>query len=502
MLTPERAITNGIAILMVVFIAYLALSTGNPFLIVSTGLIPAGLLMIGQQRLVFVIALVLFESRLRVPAIPGNLELFHPVALVAIALCAGIIIIRKQSFRLEMPLRIPLVIFLTVIVFTMLYRGAGFMWLGGFMQGGMRYVHMIIVILFFLLSANLRLSARQWFLAAIGMHLIAFLPAISELIFLKTGFFLHYYFFQVEGSTLAQFSSFLDDSEGGRFQMMGHAGTALIILTLALIPLRPKNYPWLIAGVLISLGLDGLSGHRLSFLNDLMIVWVYGFLHYRKRMMSYLTVTVAVLLVTWIMVLLIGPHLPYTYQRMLSFVPFLDISTAARIDAGGTLDWRFEIWSRAWHEIPDFLLIGKGYAYVGAELDALPLSGRLDIEIVRALISIGYHNGPLSLLIGLGLMGFLSCLWLFFAALHRHWTHLNAFSFDEKINRLHLVMTAKLTVLIFSFLLLYGDAYYSVPKLIIPMVVLNGLYNLTNTENRKHAEANNIPLSTGNPQFT
>ena len=54
-------------------------------------------------------------------------------------------------------------------------------------------------------------------------------------------------------------------------------------------------------------------------------------------------------------------RLPNTFQRALSFLP-VNIDPAVRAEAQGSLDWRIEMWKALLPQVPQHLLLGKGYA--------------------------------------------------------------------------------------------------------------------------------------------
>jgi hypothetical protein len=108
-------------------------------------------------------------------------------------------------------------------------------------------------------------------------------------------------------------------------------------------------------------------------------------------------------------------RLPLSVQRSLSFLP-INVDPMARQDALGSLDWRLQMWKVVWPEVPNYLLLGKGYSFSGVDF-------YLTQEAMRrghfqafedTLINGNYHQGVLTLIIPFGLAGFLA--FLFFAA--------------------------------------------------------------------------------------
>ena len=107
-------------------------------------------------------------------------------------------------------------------------------------------------------------------------------------------------------------------------------------------------------------------------------------------------------------VVLIGfaDRLPRQLQRSLAFLP-IPIEKAVEMDAMGTADWRVRMWSHLLEEVPEYLILGKGYGIDAAEFNLLEialLNGFIP-DYEWAVVSGDYHNGPLSVLVPLGLAG-------------------------------------------------------------------------------------------------
>jgi len=120
-------------------------------------------------------------------------------------------------------------------------------------------------------------------------------------------------------------------------------------------------------------------------------------------------------------------HLPFVYQRTLAVLPMLDLDSSVRLDAQGSSEWRLAIWRDLMPQVPNYLLLGKGYALsegdfqlmgtsrgVGSGLNA---AGQLDASQGALALAGDYHNGPLSTIIPFGIWGGFGMAWLIGAAL-------------------------------------------------------------------------------------
>jgi O-antigen ligase len=120
-------------------------------------------------------------------------------------------------------------------------------------------------------------------------------------------------------------------------------------------------------------------------------------------------------------------QLPLPVQRTFSFLP-VEVSPVAAADAQTSSEWRLKMWRLVLPEVPNYLLLGKGYGIKGDDLELaenLVASGRGDSAEV-AMLAGDYHNGPLSVIIPLGIWGVLAFLWFLAAAtwgLYRNYRH-------------------------------------------------------------------------------
>jgi hypothetical protein len=101
-------------------------------------------------------------------------------------------------------------------------------------------------------------------------------------------------------------------------------------------------------------------------------------------------------------------RMPLSVQRAFSFLPLEGISPMARSDAIGTLDWRLTMWKMLLPEIPNYILVGKGYSFNGTDYYLTQEAMRRGMYFgpEDTLISGNYHNGILTLLIPFGIFGF------------------------------------------------------------------------------------------------
>jgi hypothetical protein len=155
--------------------------------------------------------------------------------------------------------------------------------------------------------------------------------------------------------------------------------------------------------------LGGFRSILLFFLLTFAILFYYEGLLRRPLLPALLLVA---LLGGTILIPFVG-RLPLTVQRTLSFLP-LPIDPVAQASADASTEWRIRIWKNVLPQIPTYLLLGKGYAINAADL-AMATNASLEGGTFGTEIAGDYHNGPLSLIIPLGIFGVIAFVWFLWA---------------------------------------------------------------------------------------
>ncbi|MFT5123336.1 MAG: O-antigen ligase [Kiritimatiellia bacterium] len=473
----ERLVLILTALIGVVIGTYITFKSGNPGYIMAFALLPFAILLVGKARLLLIFVFISFMSGLRIPFLPGQLTMFQILALVLGMLLLLARIINKRPNDLSGRIRVCIIAFGLILIFTMMVRGAGFKMLGDYKWGGTRYLSLFITMLFIYFSTTVKLNVKQWRIAVIGMMLAACLPMLAEMLFLlsKGHINQHYYFFQFAGSTGAQFGNFMGNEDQGRLQSAGAAGSTLFLIPFLLMKFKGVNRIFYIILFAVSSILVGLSGHRAGFVMNLLFLLVYTFVVFRKSLAKYIFVLGVTGFVGLVTVIVIGDHLPFAFQRALSWVPFAEFDRAAELDAQGTTAWRIQVWKDALYEVPHYFWIGKGYTFDFHALDALRRSSGADYTRLWASMSVAYHSGPLSLLIGMGITGLLVGSLILVFAVDQHWKILRSKWNNSTLQRMHMVLSVKFFTMVVAFYLIYGDVYLSFPGFFLYMSILEGL---------------------------
>jgi hypothetical protein len=347
-----------------------------------------------------------------------------PVWLLLTAISLGISglhrTINSRAHFISVPeLTWPVLFFLAVIIFTAkLTGGIGLHSLGNDVSGGKKYVMLVFGILaYFALTAQqipsqrVRLCIALFFLSgfsrAIG-DLAAYLPSAFNFIFAL---------FPPSGYNLESIPGALNFN--ARYAGLGALGSAGVFMMLGCYGVRGtllSGRLWRLALFALFLFAVPMGGFRSGIIGVILIFTILFFLEriYQTRIMP---VFIFVGLIAITLIVPFSEKLPYNFQRAFSFLP-IKISTAAQMDAEGSKEWRLELWRQVYPMVPQYLLLGRGYAISQGDLAVANnqiLGSGNDHE--TQIIAGDFHSGPLSVLIPLGIWGAIATLWLWFAGL-------------------------------------------------------------------------------------
>jgi O-antigen ligase len=80
-------------------------------------------------------------------------------------------------------------------------------------------------------------------------------------------------------------------------------------------------------------------------------------------------------------------------------------------DSEASSEWRIKIWEEVVPTIPQYLILGRGYSIDARELEKVKAAATSNSGGEGAELASDFHNGPLSLLIPLGIFGVIGFLW-------------------------------------------------------------------------------------------
>ncbi|MCC5847512.1 MAG: O-antigen ligase family protein [Verrucomicrobia bacterium] len=470
-----------VSMILVSFLVWFSLSRSDYRVLAFAACIPFALYFMNRPDTVLILAVGLMYSGVSFPGLPGALMAYHLFVLLYIGLWVLAVALRPQQIESRKFYAGILMLFLINIALVMYWRGAGFRFLGDRDWGGFRYVQILLALGFLLSSSYIKLTVRQWKIAMLLLSGLAMLPSLAEfLLLISRGRLYHlYYVVRLRSLTLTAFVASEDELGLVRFYSARSAGTALMMLAFMFVGFRGLRKYLFCAMMALSFGFIAFTGHRASILELAAFVWLYGFVNVRISYLNYILTSLLGLVLVLMVVYATAVHFPLPVQRAVSFLPNIQVDSVARDNAMETLEWRLNLWKEGWNELrnnPDYWVIGKGYTFSNEEMDALRLGRPGEYNYWWAVINTTYHNGPLSLLIGLGLSGLIIGSLILVAFSRRHYRFLKGHWESPRLKQFFHILCLYNLASIFVFFVIYGDAFNNYPVIIYRVAILEAIY--------------------------
>lgn len=408
--------------------------------------------------------------------VQGSPYLWMAMTAISLALTALQHILKRDvKFTTVPSVAWPLIFLGIVIVITAnLTGGIGLQSFGGSSLGGKRYIQLFCAIAGYFAISSHRIELGKgntytalYFLGALTMIVGSLAPWVPG------GLRMIYAFFPVdnivgigEGGNLSEYT---------RLSGVTVAAVAFMCFLLArygiqgllgrgehwrFLPLQFRggfgiNQPWRMLAVLGILWIGLMGGYRSTPITLLLLGGTMFFIEglHRTRVAPVLLL---IGILTVAIALPVVDKLPFTVQRSLSFLP-IEINPLAKEDAEVSTEWRLRMWEDVIPTIPKYLLVGKGYGIDAREQEmAEGLIGiRGEDQTEGAKRASDFHNGPLSLLIPLGIFGTIGFVW-FLVAGYR--VLLNNFRHGDPTNyRVNTFLLAYFVTKALFFLVIYGS---------------------------------------------
>lgn len=440
----------------------------------------AGVVSLAEPRILPVCVVLLYSSGLTLPQFEGKLNLFHVAAAGVTALAIvrmTLLTFKKITWSLA---HSCLAAFVGVIIVTMFVRGAGLRVLGDLKWGGMFYVQLLLCALLVFSLPRIVIPSKTWRPLLTWSALASFLPAIAGYFMIVSGAFSRAFGGFILADEQVQLSLTFQQKGGlVRQTAFAGAGTSLMNIVLYFVPIRRllsikgfKVFP-VVAMAIVSVG---VSGYRTAFIGIFILVVVL--MAWNKVLdLGRLLLIAAVCILIYCGALAFSTALPGNFQRMLSFLPGVEVEGYVTQDAESTVEWRLMLWEKAWSQIPEYWLVGKGYAFNSTEMafaqnEVSPLYSAID----WAVVSSSYHQGLLSLLIGLGLPGLVFGLSLYFLFVRRHVQFQREEWACAPLKLCHQVTTAGFISGFIQYIFIYGDVQVSFPGIFYIIAILEAMW--------------------------
>jgi hypothetical protein len=366
----------------------------------------------------YILLIVALNLSMTVFFLPGR----PPLWMLMLVLSLGISVLQRTLNRgmhfISAPrLAWPLICLAAVVLVTAkLTGGIGLNSFGSEEVGGKKYFFVLGGIL-----AYFALTARRIPPEKAGLYIALFflpqcLSAVGDLVsLLPSSFNFIYWFFPANSYILGETEQ---GATGFRYNGLVGLATGIFIFMLAIYGIRGifmSGKPWrpvLFVGFSSLVLLGGFRSMVLYFAIIFCIQFYLEGLH-RTKLLPRFAFTG---LLAAGLILPLAQHLPYAAQRALSFLP-VTVDAQAKAEADDSADWRFQIWQAEIPQVPQYLLLGKGYAISPLDFEFVASKGFgvFSADESGSAVAGDYHSGPLSVVIPFGIWGVIALLWVWAA---------------------------------------------------------------------------------------
>jgi hypothetical protein len=415
--------------------------------------------------------------------LPGRPALWTALAGISFLISVLQYILNRRQGFLRAPLVARPLIFLTVVILATAYLtgGIGIKALGGESYGGKRYF-----VIFGAVLGYFAITSRQIPPGRAALYVwLYFLGGISLSVgnlagIINPGFNFLFLIFPVDqGGVAAIMKDTIGQPEGAvtRISGMAFAGIAGFCAMLAhygISGLMNPRRPFRMLAFVFFIVIGMFAGFRSMVITFML---TFALLFYLEGLMRSRLLPVLLLagVLGAVLVAAFATHLPLSFQRALAFLP-IEIDPVARLNAQVSSEWRVNMWKRVLPEVPQYLIIGKGYSIKPSDLEAAQgLGGQASDTSEGAEVAGDYHNGPLSVIIPFGLLGVGGLLWFFAAGLRA--VYLNYRYGPPAYHRVNTFLYAYFAAKVFFFFTVFGSLYSDLPAfagLLALSISLNG----------------------------
>ena len=396
--------------------------------------------------------------------LPGRPALWYGIAGISLGIGIVQFAINRNMRFLHVPsVTWPLLFFTAVVVITArITGGIGLKAFGSQIHGGKNYIGIFAAVIGYFALISRPIPPKRANLYVVLFFLGLTTLAIGELPrFLPSGFNFMFLVFPVmdanyiaeqSGTAVVGTTSLVDRLTGLGFMGVGVFCAMLARYGVQGVFFQPGK-PWRLILLLSCLAVASMSGFRSTLLVVLMTFSVLFYLEglHRTRL---LPIFLIVLVLGGTFMVAFANRLPLAVQRSMAFLP-VDIDPVARLSAESSTAWRLQMWAETLPQVPQYLIVGKGYGFSAQDMAMLQDLRRGANGLEATELAGDYHNGPLSVIIPFGIFGVIGFVWFVAAAgrvLYRNYR----FGSPE-LRSLNTFLFGFFLVKVFFFLVIFGS---------------------------------------------
>ena len=238
-----------------------------------------------------------------------------------------------------------------------------------------------------------------------------------------------------------------------------------------------KNYIRYAVFILFSLVAALMSGGRFHLITLGYFVCIFSVLTSKKTLRAIGGLLVFGC-VSYGVLILLAPILPFGAQRTLSVVPGMRVSAAAAQSAQQTLFWRYELWNMFLENLHKYMFIGRGFGFSPAEHQSSMMNyGFVSLwhQVYSTYVGGHSHQGILDLVFFLGLPGCVLFLFWILAEVFRHIRLQKGAWLSPAFKQYHLALTAYFITIAAQHFTIHGGIRTFLGKLIFLMALLQAI---------------------------
>ena len=466
-----------VVIVLAVFgLAVFAYGTHSPVLLYGLIAFFPFVYLVNHREFTLMMIIAIYGSTLTLPQMPFQMPMSFALSLMLVMMIYLGHIIDKKRVRWTIEKR-WVVSLVLVMLFTAMMRGFGLRVLGSKTWGGGSYIIYIGCCLFFILADEVVLDVSRWRRAVYALCLCSIVPVAAQAIFAFSGGRLWQQFlFIAPDYQMFQFEKDLESgSSMARLHVANMAGQYFFLLGLLLMGGSTRHKKWMVISLALSLIFAGISGNRIPLIYNTFLLFFFLSTNFKRDLISRFVNPYTIAILFCVVVLIMSASfLPPTFQRGLSWLPFVSVSSDVAYDAQATIEWRKMVWAEIFRQMPKYLLVGKGFAFTLTDLMTVTArsQGFSSPEVVLA--SHNYHQGVLHVIMDLGLPGLFCWSGLVITMGVRHWNIQKRIWTNPLLKHYHRVFYASFLAYVVAFFLISGGMNHVV-TLLTWGVILEGL---------------------------
>jgi len=415
--------------------------------------------------------------------IPGSPNLWIVMSCVSLLLSViQHILVRNMKFVTVPSVILPLVFMAMVVLITAkLTGGIGLQLFGGEAVGGKRYIVLLGAIVGYFAMTSHKIQPKKallyvavYFLGTFTSLVGSFAPWIPpSLHYILVLFPVENLQATMEGAAnyskmYLRLGGLIISSSGALYFLLarhGIRGITNISEPWRFLPIQITgessklsiNQPWRLLSFFAIIWIGMMGGYR-SIPITFALLFLLQF-HMEGLMRTRLTPILILFAILAAMIIFpFSDKMPYTIQRSLSTLP-LKIDPMVKMDAESSSEWRREIWREVIPTIPQYLIVGKGYSMDARELEKIAelenFTGKAAESAQESTLASDFHNGPLSLIIPLGIFGVIAFLWFLTAGFR---LLLNNYRYgDHELRQINTLLLCLFITKTIFFFLIFGS---------------------------------------------